>query len=214
MIAMEIVVNWLKKEKLTLFDVGAHTGLYTDLILSKFKQFERIVCFEPQKECYRILREKYDGNRVVRCENVALGDRPGDQTLRYDTLNSSIAKISDLRGERFCERVEVKTLDSYLRENGIEQIDFLKIDTEGFEYKILKGASESINRGRIAVIQFEFGETFLGTGATLKDIFDLTGSRYSIFRILRKGIVPAEYAYDWEIYKITNFICVLNSLRR
>jgi hypothetical protein len=55
----------------------------------------------------------------------------------------------------------------------ITQVDLLKIDTEGHEFDVLLGASGMVRTGAIAAVQFEFGETLLGTRYHFKDFWDL-----------------------------------------
>ena len=108
-----------------------------------------------------------------------------------------------------CEKVTVTTVDQICDTERIEQIDLLKIDTEGHEMDVLQGASSMISSGSIPAIQFEFGETFLHTQYHFADLWALLSPRYTFYRILRHGLaVVPQYSPDLEIYKLANFLCV------
>jgi hypothetical protein len=107
------------------------------------------------------------------------------------------------------EMVAVSTVDEVCSTEGIERIDFLKIDTEGYEMDVLLGAADMLERNRIDAIQFEFGDTFLPTPYHFIDFWTLLSPKFKVYRILRRGVFPVErYAPDLEIYKIANFLCV------
>lgn len=78
--------------------------------------------------------------------------------------------------------LEVRRADEYIRKNNIQEIDFLKIDTEGYEFKVLKGFGETLSI--VKMIQFEYGGTFLDNKTRLRDVihylenFGFTGFSY------------------------------------
>jgi hypothetical protein len=94
-------------------------------------------------------------------------------------------------------------------EESIEQIDLLKIDTEGHEMDVVLGASSTIEARRVSFIQFEGGDPFIDTQYHFLDLWKLLSPRYTIYRILRNVLIELPgYSTDLEIYKIANSLCV------
>jgi hypothetical protein len=102
----------------------------------------------------------------------------------------------------------VMTLDAYCLENHIEQIDFLKIDTEGYELFVLKGARHMLEQNRIRVVQFEFNEMNVVSRVFLKDFYDiLPGFRF--YRIRQGSLMPlGPYAALHEIFQYQNLLAI------
>jgi hypothetical protein len=112
---------------------------------------------------------------------------------------------------RELERVSVASLDDFCKRHSIRSIDLLKLDAEGHELPILRGASGLLRDGAIRAIQFEFGGCDLDSDTTLRDFFDLLSPNYEIFRILRNGLRPVTYSERWEIFMTTNFLALRSS---
>lgn len=120
---------------------------------------------------------------------------------------------SFLRGSivsgNIAETVTVTTLDQFCIDAHISRIDFLKIDTEGFEFEVLLGAAETLSARKISAIQFEFGEFYPQTNHHFLDFWDLLSSNYVVYRILRHGLGElSRYSPDLEIYKAGNYLCL------
>jgi FkbM family methyltransferase len=138
----------------TFLDIGAHTGTYAVSLAPHAKE---VVAFEPQRGTFYALCGSVALSQLanVECVRVALGS-PAQAATGYTTLSicsqdgggSSVclpASTSVLREER----VEVRTLDSY----SLENVGFIKMDVEGNELSVLKGARETIARcGRPKVL--------------------------------------------------------------
>lgn len=104
--------------------------------------------------------------------------------------------------------VTCTTLDAFMEANGIERIDLLKIDTEGFDLAVLKGASHALDAGRIGTIQFEFIPANIVTGIRVRDFIDLLPG-YRLHRLCMNGSLMPLEPYDvtrCEIYPVQNTI--------
>jgi hypothetical protein len=108
------------------------------------------------------------------------------------------------------ERIALTTLDSYCAFEGIQKIDFLKIDAEGHDLEVLKGASTMLAEGRITYVQFEFGGANIDSRTFLRDFVTLLTPRYSLWRLLSDGVELLEYSEREEIFITTNFLAELN----
>jgi FkbM family methyltransferase len=130
-------------------DVGANEGLWVyhlQMIASE------VIAFEPIDALADGLERKSGAN--VRVERIALSDNQGTKVLRYPRRQRSWGTIEatnllDRTGnEVISQSVDVRTLDSYK----LQRLDLIKIDVEGHEFSVLKGAEQTIERCRPAII--------------------------------------------------------------
>ena len=89
----------------------------------------------------------------------------------------------------------------------------VKIDVEGHELDVIKGAQNTLLLRKIKYLQFELGEASIQTNTTLKDIYgELSKYNYRVYLISRRGIVPLDtYDYQLEQYSTTNFFAELGA---
>lgn len=128
-------------------DVGAHVGLW---LMQMTKQFEIVHCFEPVKELRACLRENMSGDKNFSIHPVALGAKKGSVFMSYDPKDSGNTHIGRAAAEidDDPESVPIETLDSFQLEN----VDFVKIDCEGYEDFVIEGAHETLSRWKPCVI--------------------------------------------------------------
>lgn len=178
-----------------VLDVGANVGRYANKIKS-ISPSAKIYAFEPNKEAFKLLRYealKY-GYFVF---NLACGEAEGLAKLYYyagkqnDSEYSSLYKeaIDKISSDSLIRQdVEITTIDQFVKKNGIIKINLLKIDTEGNELKVILGAKESIQKGMIEIIQFEFNEMNIISRVFFKD-FSEQLSNYEFYRLLPDGLI-------------------------
>jgi FkbM family methyltransferase len=139
----------LLRPGVTAIDVGANNGLYTHAFA---RTGARVEAFEPQSACLHILRSYERGRRNVRVHDVALGDREGEAVLHVPRQNgvsvSGHARIGGVDGDAERQAVAVRTLDSF----GFPDVAVIKVDVEGHEAAVLRGAAETIRRWRPMLI--------------------------------------------------------------
>jgi hypothetical protein len=109
------------------------------------------------------------------------------------------------------EEVRLRTLDAFCKEQCLSRIDFLKLDVEGNELNVLRGATRMIEAGAIGMIQFEFGEAQIGSRTFFRDIYGFLSPHYTVHRILGMGLSAVLEAYDviLEVYRTTNYLAML-----
>ena len=132
-------------------DIGANVGIFTECVLER-RPGCRALLFEPVRRYYEHCTERFVGNPNVRVEPLGLGDADEERTIykakhNYGA-NSVLAEImfdrranSMVRADTVVEEemIRCRVFDDYMREHGIEHIDFVKTDTEGFDYAVLRG---------------------------------------------------------------------------
>jgi FkbM family methyltransferase len=153
------------QSNITIFDVGANVGQTIQRLRETFPE-PTIHAFEPGSDAFDALRERYFKMQSIDINNIALGDLPGNKEFIENTLSDM---SSFLEPDEECwgtikqrRRVEVTTIDQYCKERGIDKIDILKSDTQGFDLEVLKGAAHLLARHGIHLIYLEinFGRLY------------------------------------------------------
>ena len=101
-------------------------------------------------------------------------------------------------------------MDDFCEEESIDNIRFLKLDVEGHELDVLKGAERMRGEGRISSIQWEFGGCNIDSRTYFRDFFYLLNDQYRIFRVVKDGIYPVTgYWESLEIFETVNYFAEL-----
>jgi len=136
----------LIKNGMSIIDIGAHIGLYTVLAAEKVGNTGKIIAIEPEPQNYKQLLEniKLNSFRNVIPVNCGLGIRNSLEKLYINPYKTcSHTFVLEKNGNYFIE-VRVKTLDSLREELNLKKVDIIKIDTEGAEIPVLKGAEKTL----------------------------------------------------------------------
>ena len=199
-----------------LFDIGANHGSYA-LYLSRLAAGAKIYAFEPHPATFAFLDKRMENVGSVEVVNAAMADKPGEMKL-YDfrsedgsTQASLSASAVALYSADLVEHtVNCTTVDAFMEKFGLKRIDLLKIDTEGHDLSVMRGAAKVLRQGLIGMIQFEFIPANIATGVTMHAIFEAL-SGYRIGRMCLNGSVRWLDPYDvkrCEIYVTQNLIAV------
>jgi len=205
-----------KDQRLVIFDVGANVGEYSLLISKVFKDFNfELFAFEPSLETYKFLSKNVSIVESIHPVNKALGNEAGKMTLYGSKDNDELASlfqrdvlVSMTDNKMTKEEIEVSTIDLFCQTNKINHIHFLKIDVEGNELNVLKGARRMLSENRIGTIQFEFGGTAIDSKIFINDFIKLLSCHgYSMGRILRNGIDEYNnYTIYREVFDFANYL--------
>ena len=191
------VIQKICKPGSNCIDVGCHKGEILDLFLEHAPEGIHFG-FEPIPDLYEALTEKYAGRTNCRLIDVALSDREGTSGFNYVVSNPSYSGLVKRNYDHPNEQdtqiiVKTKRLDDLIPPDF--PIDLVKIDVEGGELLVLRGAVATLARCKPAVI-FEHG---LGAselyGATPEQVFDLfadCGLRVSLMRRYLDGHEPLD----------------------
>lgn len=208
--------NLDKIERPIMFDVGANLGEYSLLLSKAFPQAE-IYAFEPNETTFKQLVVNVDSS--VKSFNTGMGSEEKiEKIFTYaDELTSGHASMySEVFRSFYKDRkdglveieIQLTTLDLFCEQEGIKGIDFLKIDTEGNELNVLRGASKMLTEGKVKIIQFEFGESDVFSRVFLRDFYDML-TDYHIYRLDSERLIPLfKYNAMNEIFRFQNLLAI------
>lgn len=139
------------------FDIGANIGYYT-LLLARLSSRGQVHVFEPSNLPYCLLNLNISINKLenVSTNMIAFANRNGCENFNI-TQDSGFSSFKDTKRMEICKivKVKTKTLDSYVLENNIKKIDFMKMDVEGAEKLVLKGAQKTLRKLKPKLLMIE-----------------------------------------------------------
>lgn len=166
-------VTWVLRQVLKpgdiVFDVGANLGLLSLLTAKLVGPAGHIHAFEPNPELCRLFEATVLHNSLtnVTLHPFALGASEGSLNLHIPTSNSGAASlIHTSRPDTYVRSVPVKRLDDVTFQEPILKIALLKIDVEGFELEVLKGAQRILENIHPETILFESNQPGDSNGVT------------------------------------------------
>lgn len=187
----------------TIFDVGCNIGEWTRMSRQYHPNAE-IHMFEVMSDTYRKMLSNIKIDDKIIPNSFGLSDSAGAIPMKYkttyDVLSTSVLDLklddSELRSGL------VMTGDQYVESRQIEQIDYLKIDTEGAEGNVFRGFQNTLSKGKIKIIQFEYSFACVLTKWMLIDSYRFLEPHGFKLGKLKKGQI------DFHDYTLTdeNFI--------
>ena len=170
-------------------DIGANLGWYSILIDKIAPKGVKIYAFEPDTLNFALLKRNLRLNKTEKVIpiNKAVSDRTGKATLYlYPSKNRGRHSLLPINNYQTLE-VETITLDDFLAKEGVQQLKLLKIDTEGFEYFVLKGAENILPKTKWVILE------------------------YAPNYMVKGGINPAEFkkflaSFNFSVYKISSHL--------
>ena len=120
-------------------DIGAHVGIWTRRLA---KDFENVIAFEPLQKHIECHKKNCEGLDNITLHEVAMSNENGTNTIRTTNFNSGMSTLIKKRKTKnsSTHTIETRTLDSF----DLPEMDFIKIDVEGWEQQVLEGAKNTI----------------------------------------------------------------------
>ena len=175
------VLARLARPGMTVLDIGANIGAHTLHLALRVGPNGRVFAFEPMSEAFCKLRRNAELNPTVSnltLNHMALGTENG--TLQAD-FNHSWPVDGNYR-EVQPESVPVRRLDDYLEEQGVARVGLIKLDVDGFEHKILRGAERTLRDHRPVLVMELCNYTLERVGDTVAAMLsDLAAANYCFY---------------------------------
>ncbi|MEO1258406.1 MAG: FkbM family methyltransferase [Bacteroidota bacterium] len=159
----------LLPKKPVIIEAGAHDGRDT-VVMSKKWPAGFIYAFEPVPFLFQNLIERTSGLQNVKVSSFALNDQCGKKKLylssgRSDASSSLLKPLAHLQfhPDVFFEQsvtIKTTTIESFLKKENIDQVDFMWLDIQGMELKVLKASKEMLERVRCIFIEIHFAENY------------------------------------------------------
>lgn len=190
----------------TVLDIGANVGNWSQEALSALPG-TRIHAFELSQSTYATLSKRFAEDSRVQVNNFGLADTQG--AINYkdygpdSTVNTILMKniLFDQSRSWQTQTATLTTGDQYCAEQSVDFIDFLKIDVEGAESRVLKGFEGMLAAAKIRMVQFEYGYLNGDAHVLMRDFYDLfDGLGYRIGLLRGSGV----HFMDWT-YKLNDF---------
>jgi FkbM family methyltransferase len=189
-------------EQIHVADVGANVGRWSESMLAAASKAGRetdlrLHAFEPDSRAFARLAEALDGTPAV-LSRTALSDRQG--TLLFHVVGPAAGTNSLYRvpgaNQTAPEEVATITLDSYAEQSGVARFALVKIDAEGHDLAVLRGARDLLADHRIAVAQFDYNHRWVLARFFLRDAFEfLLALGYRVGKLTPRGV---EFYPGWD----------------
>ena len=199
-----------------VFDVGANLGDWTHEARSLMPR-AAVHCFELVPGIAERLETRFADDPAVTVNPVGLSDEVTEVTVGYAPAAPFMSSLHPLPYKVAREAVagRVTTGDAYCEENGIDQIDLLKVDVEGHEVAVLQGFEGMLSSDAVRAIQFEYGRPSIVTHALLRDLYELLeGHGFTVGKVFPRSVDFRPY--DWlvdEDFLGPNYLAVQRSER-
>jgi FkbM family methyltransferase len=195
-----------------IFDVGANIGEWAKMVATR--QIDpSIHCFEPVPEVFlRLIENTRDLGVMVMPNPFGLSSTCELRDMLFDADNDRLTTpcLEIFRNEPSIRNLIFINGADYCTSRQIDRVDFLKIDTEGHEYKVLLGFERMLKEKKVTIIQFEYGYANVLTKDLLIDHYKyLEPMGYSIGLLTPEGVDFKTYGLLDENFQGPNYVAVL-----
>tara|TARA_Y100000816_G_C26080142_1_gene569199 strand:+ start:1114 stop:1857 length:744 start_codon:yes stop_codon:yes gene_type:complete len=211
--------NQFKTEALIILDIGAHKGESIHFFMNNFN-ISKIFSFEPNQDLYLYLKNKFkDFDQKVELINLGVGNISEEKELNIMTESSSstfneIDQTSSyykrkkklfsffFSGSKFLkkkQKIALENLSNIIKKKSINKIDILKIDTEGYEYNVIRGINDEDFK-KIKFIYFEHHyDLMIKKGYKYSDINKILNNKGFKLKYKLKMRFRKSFEYIYEI---------------
>lgn len=206
--------NVLIPERVSVvFDVGANIGQSADWFHRSYCN-ARIFCFEPVDSTFRELARRVSGLTRIQTFRMAIGSARGKQEIfiNSDPVSSVNSFVNAFAGDDR-QLVDVETLDDFCESKQIREIDLLKVDVEGYEMEVLKGARRLLSQKRIkccyleAAPRFNNQYHFVSIAEIDGYLSDLGYSAYGIYEQQKDELRRIDRLYFFNVAYMQDELC-------
>jgi FkbM family methyltransferase len=185
---LEIVKAEINRDDIVIYDIGGHIGTWAVLAKSIFPSAE-VHVFEPLPDHLSELNKNAGHLSGVTIHNMALGSKSETAVMNIAT-NSDSSSLLDLTDNMYNEygqvkvsekKVQVLTLNDFIKQKGVAIPDLIKMDVQGFELEVLKGASEILSKVKYLILEVSFVEFYAGQPLVEEIISNMFGNGFRFY---------------------------------
>lgn len=200
---LDIIKKCLKKSDIFI-DIGANIGLMSIFASKVLGNKGFVYSFEPEPETFMILKKNIEINLIknIRIYNIGFGEKRNKShiyTNPYAGRGSAslIKPLNQNNSKRY--EIQIETLDNFILEHDVTDVKMSKIDVEGWELQVLKGAKNFLRSAKAPIICIEYSK-MQSSDEQLLDIYSyiLSINNYNIYKLERGKGIPS------KLIKITN----------
>lgn len=158
-----------KEKAITLLDIGAHVGEFSGEC-RKLNPRIRIIAVEPQVSCHQKLIESCGPEAIILEELLSSSVKEVNFLISQNRDRKGRITLLEGSGKSRALLRTTNTIDNILAKYQIDYVDILKIDTEGHDFEVLKGARDSLANNKIGLVIFEITYRLSEYGQSPKDI--------------------------------------------
>lgn len=215
---LSFLKRYLPSKSGAVIDVGANIGGYSKEV-HRINDALSVYAFEPHPKTFMELQKHFNGVNGITIFNQGLSsakgtlklyDYPSNDGSQHASLFEEV--ITDIHGSGsvVSHEVDLITLDDFVAANAISEISLLKVDTEGNELEVLKGARDTLERGIIKAVHFEFNEMNVISRTYFRD-FEKTLTGFRLYRLLPNEMLEIQ-KYNplyCELFAFQNIVAIL-----
>jgi len=191
--------EFFPKKGWIVIDASAYKGIYTEICSQLVENGGEIISIEPNPSSSKELRKKFISHKTsnIKVIEVALGDQNGPVTFYSSKDYSSTSSMDEAHVVKFnsnfkSTQVQQYTIDTLMEKYGIRQLDIIKLDIEGAEFKALLGANKSLRDGVIKRLIIEVHEDVV----SLKQVKNLLSEYpYGLHVVINTSARLRKYLY-------------------
>jgi FkbM family methyltransferase len=196
----------------TFVDVGANVGDWTAHLQAAAGRPLRGLLLEPGVEAAARLRTRFAGDDDLTVVEAAAVDTAVDEVTFHEEPGAgqtSSLVTGASRPDSVSRRVPAVTLDALVAAQGWTNIDVLKVDTEGYDLRVLQGARGLLAEGRIGLIQFEYNAAWRDSDSSLLEARHLlTRHGYTLWLLTPEGLAPLALGSVGDFFSYANFVAL------
>ncbi|MBT3336606.1 MAG: FkbM family methyltransferase [Anaerolineae bacterium] len=207
-------------------DIGGNVGLYSALAMHTLNNDGKIITLEPHPESFALLAKNVKVNQEARgiedapkieLFQMAASSQSGTRSLALNPENKADNRLSDAPDEWESIPIEAKSMDALLIEQGIKEVNFVKMDVQGYEHRIISGFMDTLRHSEKTIVMTEFWPQGIeSTGGDARGYLqDLSDLGFTLYELKEKPLGHIEPLEDWDTLiarlhgrKYTNLIAV------
>lgn len=166
-----------------ILDIGANIGC-TALLFSELSK--QVYAFEPSQSTFHFLEKNVSesGLKNIALQNIGLGAESGEFTLTFSPANRSggfVSNQTQINAGHVTETITIRRLDDVIQSLNVSKVDFIKIDVEGFEGQVLRGATQTLLTYQpVVVLELNHWCLNVFQRTSVPDFFDFLRSQFPI----------------------------------